>query len=167
MKSILILVSSLLFLAACNSSSDSKEGGGQGLPEVTYASYEMIEGCTTGVKKMNASSQGELRKVFCETLKDSGANNNCARHQREEAFKNMECEGTWPFPSSSGFNSASVQSYSYRDTSCITGLHYFSSSSSERGQKAYCDALLNDELNQNCAREKRQEQYNESGCKDL
>jgi len=167
MKSILILMSSILFLGACSNSSDSKEGGGDAGGSITYATYEMIEGCSTGTKKVTAATEVELQKAFCEALKDNSANSNCAGYQRESAFKNMKCEGAWPHSTSSGYNSSSTQSYSYRVNSCNTGFHYFSSSSSQRGQKAYCEALLNDELNQNCAREKREEQYNESGCKDL
>lgn len=161
----LILISSVLFLSACSKSSDSKEGGTEAGAAVTYATYEMIEGCTTGVQKVNGSNETELKNAFCEKLKDNSANGNCARYQREEAFKTMQCEGVWPYPTSSGYNSSSTQSYAFRVDSCNTGFHYFSSSSSERGQKAYCDTLLNDELNQNCARSKREEQYRESECK--
>ncbi len=167
MKSVLILISSILFLGACSNSSDSNEGGGDAGSQITYATYEISEGCSTGVQKVNAANEAELKKAFCEKLKDNTANGNCASYQREEAFKSMQCEGVWPHSSGSGYKSNSSQSYSYRVNSCNTGFHYFASSNSRSGQKAYCDALLNDDLNQNCAREKRQEQFNESRCNEL
>tara|TARA_B110001454_G_scaffold219198_1_gene251446 strand:- start:11917 stop:12429 length:513 start_codon:yes stop_codon:yes gene_type:complete len=169
MKSVLILSLSLLFLTACNikasDSSDDSGNSGDAGAAVTYATYEMIEGCSTGIKKITAASEADLQVAFCNMLKDNSANGNCASYQRESAFKTMKCEGAWPHVSSTGYNVSSTQSYVYRVNSCNTGFHYFSSSNSELGQKAYCQALLNDELNQNCGREKRQEQFNESGCK--
>lgn len=168
MKSALILVLSCLVLTACNvkvGSSDDSNNSGNSAPEVTYGTYEMIEGCTTGVKKVNGANEAELKAAFCNMLKDNSANGNCASYQREAAFKTMQCEGSWPHISSTGYNVSSTQSYSYRVNSCSTGFHYFSSSNHDLGQKAYCQALLDDGRNQNCAREKRQEQFNESGCK--
>ncbi len=167
MKSTLVLITSVLFLCACSNSSDSNDGGEDAGSQITYATYEIIEGCSTGVQKVNAGNEADLKKAFCEKLKDNTANGNCASYQREDAFKSMQCEGAWPHSSSSGYKSNSSQSYSFRVNSCNTGFHYFASSSARNGQKAYCDALLNDELNQNCAREKRQEQYNESRCNEL
>ncbi len=172
MKSILILSLSLsfLFLSACNikasdsSGNDSDKSGDAG-SAVTYATYEMIEGCSTGVKKITGASEAELKTAFCNSLKDNAANGNCAGYQRETAFKTMQCEGSWPHISSTGYNISSTQSYTFRVNACNTGFHYFSSSNAELGQKAYCAALRDDERNQNCGREKRQEQFNESGCK--
>lgn len=170
MKSNLILSLSFLFLTACNikasdsSTNDTVQSDSAG-GEVTYATYEMIEGCSTGVKKISGANETELQTAFCNSLKDNSANNNCASYQREAAFKTMKCEGSWPHISNTGYNISSTQSYAFRVNSCNTGFHYFSSSNSELGQKAYCKALLDDERNQNCGREKRQEQFNESGCK--
>lgn len=170
MKSILILITSIFLISACSNSSSSDGsnngvGGSDAGANITYATYELIEGCSTGVKKITAANEADLQKAFCESLKDNAANGNCANYQREAAFKNMQCEGAWPHAASSGYNSSSTQSYSFRVNSCNTGFHYFSSSNSELGEKAYCKALLDDELNQNCGREKRQEQFDKSGCK--
>ncbi|WII70793.1 hypothetical protein QJS83_10005 [Bdellovibrio sp. 22V] len=44
--------------------------------------------------------------------------------------------------------------YEFKVNGCTTGKQIFSS------KKAYCDSLLNDSLNQNCAREMRVETYN-------
>lgn len=44
--------------------------------------------------------------------------------------------------------------YHFQSTGCTTGQQKFVS------KKAYCDGLLNDELNANCAREMRAEMYN-------
>lgn len=169
MKFVMILVSSVLFLISCNSSSGDSSNDDSGNTSagsaVTYATYEMIESCATGVKKITAASEAELQKLFCATLIDNAANGNCAANQREAAFKYLNCEGVWPHARKAGYSIESTQSYSFRVNSCNTGFHYISSSNSTAGQKAYCKALLDDERNQNCGREKRLEQFNESGCK--
>lgn len=67
MKSVLILISAILFLGACGNSSDSNEGGGEAGSQITYATYEISEGCSTGVQKVNAANEADLKKAFGRT----------------------------------------------------------------------------------------------------
>ena len=109
-----LLIGSALALSGCHVNvGDSNNGGGETgntAKTTTYATYEMIEGCTTGIKKFNAGSEEELTVAFCDGLKNNETNGNCAQYQREQAFKAMGCAGTWPHPTASGLNSSSSQS---------------------------------------------------------
>jgi hypothetical protein len=164
----LVIVSIIFSACHVKVGEDNKDdggGNGGGSSITTYATYEMIEGCSTGIKKFNAGSEDELTTMFCDGLKNNEANGNCAQYQREQAFKAFSCPGAWPHAVLSGTNMSSTQSYSYKVNSCSTGFHYISSSNSELGKKAYCKSLLNDDLNANCARSKREETFATDGCK--
>ena len=162
----LLLIS--IFLSSCNSGSDNKNSNNDGSPSgANYATYEMIEGCTTGVKKFNAGSEQELNTTLCESLKNNESNGNCAQAQREMIYKSIQCAGNWPHPVISGYVSTSSNQYSYRENSCTTGTHYISANTATKSQKALCLGLLDDERNLNCARGKREEKYEEYGCKEI
>lgn len=161
-----VFLLSIGLLSACNVEHKDNEGGE--IPaETTYSTYEMIEGCSTGVKKFNGNNEKEQKSAFCNGLKSNEANGNCAQYQREMTFKAYSCEGNWPHASVSGTNFSSSQQYEYKVNSCSTGFHYISSSNSELGQKAFCRTLMDDNLNMNCARSKREESYAEAGCNIL
>ncbi len=170
MKLLFLLIGSSLAVAGCHVNVGDSNNSGNGdsgntAKTTTYATYEMLEGCSTGIKKFNAGSEEELTVAYCDGLKNNEANGNCAQYQREQAFKAMGCAGTWPYPTASGLNSSSSQSYSYKVNSCSTGFHYISASTPEQGNKAYCKQLQNDELNMNCARSKRDEAFAQAECK--
>lgn len=159
-----LLSGCVLALSACSVSSDTKEGG-DSLKATTFATYELIEGCSTGVKKVTGANEAEVDAALCESLKTNESNGGCAQYQREQAFKAYKCAGNWPHPPVSGFSASSAYQYSYSSNTCSSGKHYVASSNSDLGKKAFCKLLLNDELNANCARVEREERYLNDGCK--
>ncbi len=167
MKVFFLLIGRVLFLSGVlvGCSSDNKNEGGGSLKETTFATYEMIEGCSTGVKKISANSAAELATALCDNLKNNEANGGCAQYQREQMFKTKNCAGNWPHASISGFNASNYSEYTYSTNACSTGRHFVSSSSSFLGKKAFCKLLMNEELNLNCGRVEREERYVKEECK--
>lgn len=163
MKVSSLFVICALAIAGC--SSDTKQGA-DSVKETTYATYEMIEGCSTGIKKISAGSAAELATSLCDSLKNNEANGGCAQYQREKMYKARNCAGNWPHAPISGFNSSSYSEYAYSTNSCNTGRHFVSSSNTDLGRKSFCKLLLDDELNLNCGRVEREERYLKDNCKD-
>ncbi len=154
----------LVFFISCGPKDDKKTEQSAG---AHYVTYEMIEGCSTGVQKFQGSNDAETAKAFCEGLVSNELNSGCASMHRESAFKAMACVGTWPHVSqanSSGYLVFKTDQYSFRDNSCYTGLHYISANNEKAGMEALCRSLLDDELNLNCARKQREQLFAEKGC---
>lgn len=51
-----------------------------------------LNGCSTGEHSFSGSSEEEVRRQYCETLKNDSANNNCADSMRYETFR-ARCQG--------------------------------------------------------------------------
>lgn len=170
---VFIIFSTAMLLTSCNSSSSSTtngNGGGGGGTQAAgaegdyYATYELSASCSTGLKSFTGKSAEEIGTQFCNALKDDSLNNYCASYLRSQVFKSVECPGEWTSPIGNGYNSSYQKSYAYTKTNCGTGLHVFSASDSKVAQRMYCEALMNDSFNRNCAREERQEAYNKAEC---
>jgi len=160
--------------SACNSSSSDKNGTGgnggvnqNGGSETFTGSYEAMDGCTTGRHSFSAKSDAEIAKEFCNALKDENVNNNCASVQRGGIFQTAQCEGNFNTISTGPSSSVFSQQYAYQENECGTGVHIFSASTQKDLNKMLCKALLDETLNNNCAKTKRMDDYKENNCDEV
>jgi hypothetical protein len=132
-----------------------------------YITYELKAGaCTTDLHSFRADSEHQLETELCDTLKDQAANNNCALYQREQVFRAVECPGSWPYSTPTTTQNHS-RSYSYQDTRCTTGYHFFAATTERDVMRLYCRGLRDDGFNLNCAGQKRDEEYAANNCQNF
>lgn len=162
MKKVTLILITLLMLS-CSSDKSNNNGATQA---EFYGSYEAATlGCTTDRHTYSAPSEEEILKMFCSSLKDDEINNNCASYQRNTIYKTLKCPEEWEVSSSGSFNLSSKQ-YSFSVDQCGTGLHFFTSSDHSLTMELYCEALQNEQLNRNCAKAKRDQEFVDQNCKD-
>jgi hypothetical protein len=140
MKRVLVLCSLSLLMGACGS---SKKGDFKNL---TYETGETVNGvkCSTG--RQTAADV----KVFCQVLGDDTLNKNCAADMRLKLQSAYNCSNTTP---------VTVASYIFKEGKCSTG-----NVSHVDSKEALCEALKNDKLNRDCARDARLKKSRELGC---
>ena len=148
----------------------SKSSGGDGSQKTVVTEYRISyeakssAWCSTGRQEFVSASEQEIINRLCSTLKDNSQNGYCGEEQRKNIFEASECEGEWPHEDNRSYSSVSLRNYAFRENKCGTGLHIFATTKSAETMKLYCKALLDDELNNNCARSARKEQYERSDC---
>lgn len=154
-----VLAGSLIACSKSDNNNNNSASAGDYL-----ASYEANDGCTTGRQVFTATSEDDIRTKFCDGLKDQKLNKNCAVAQREQAFKVAQCQGAWPHTATTGSLSTSNKQYAFAKDGCSTGNHLFVASSDKVASKMMCQALLDDELNRNCAKDQRAELAKKNNC---
>lgn len=162
-KAVLSISFVLLTVAACSSSSDGDKNNAQKTTNVYVGSYEAADGCSTGRQIFTSDSEAGITRVFCEGLKDESLNKSCAIDQRAQIFEHIQCEGEFPVDKSS-FVMTMTSQYAFSVNECGTGVHVFAASKESVLKEMLCRALKDDKLNNNCAKEERQEKYNEENC---
>lgn len=111
-----------------------------------------VQGCDTGAKTFDDLGS------YCEGLKNNQLNNFCAENLRLEAY-NKQCSSLTPAGKESD---AKNYSYQYEDEakSCNTGHKSFTD------HAKYCEALKNDQENNDCAKEQRIKEFDQQ-CNSL
>lgn len=164
-----------LFLVACGAHQqvpNSTDSGGnfnpnekQNDPNTQTISYESKGTCSTGRQTFKGQNTGILLNETCTALKDQKLNKGCGVYQRETLFQALSCAGTWPMSSPTENKASVLLSYSFRDTNCTTGTHYFSAQEEVDARYMYCIALRDESLNQNCANASRASTYKRFDCR--
>lgn len=160
--SISLATMATMTLCACGSKSEDKSQ-----PSDFYLTYEAFGTCSTGLQTIKSSSEAAAKADMCEALKDNSRNAGCAVAQREQLFRQQQCPGGWPQTTTNGATYWSSKSYSHDVNGCSTGLHFFSAGNQHKTMELYCQALLNDQLNQNCARSDREQDFDEAKCGEI
>ncbi|MBC7464542.1 MAG: hypothetical protein H7256_00995 [Bdellovibrio sp.] len=169
--SVVTMILAVLTLSACNSDSskNDKNVSASGASGDFLASYEANDGCTTGRQIFKGSSEEEIGTAFCNALKDETLNKSCAHSLRSNLFISVKCSGEFPKGNSTGggWISSFIESYEIIDNDCGTGFHNFAASSERAIGLLYCKGLKDDLLNRNCAKDQRNQKYQEYGCDDI
>jgi hypothetical protein len=86
MKSALVLTMTFLISLACSIKEESKTSS-------FNDKYQLeLNGCNTGEHAFNSSSQEDLKRQICESLKNDATNNYCASSMRYDLFQ-AKCQG--------------------------------------------------------------------------
>ncbi|MEQ1875946.1 MAG: hypothetical protein ABL958_04820 [Bdellovibrionia bacterium] len=163
-KSFAVLSFAFLVGACGSSGGGNGNGGGGGGGSDFYATYELQGFCSTGRQTFRGKSEESVATAYCEALIDDKRNNNCALYQRQSLYKQVECRGVWPHSTPGGINSNSSKQYLFSVNGCSTGAHAFAATNENDMLRMYCKGLRDDELNQNCAKNQREEAYAENKC---
>ena len=167
------LILMISFLIGCHSKSRDNGGSNDGAGtarktgNLYAASYEVTDACTTGLQKFSKTTEKELETAFCNALKDESLNKNCASFLRKQIFKTVECLGEFSLIEKEEIRSSYTQNYAISENGCGTGGHFFASSNEKSLNEIYCKGLRNDDLNNNCAKNQREERYLENKCDEV
>lgn len=166
-----IIICGLIFTAACNKGSSDNSSATVATavnPTPFNRSYELTDtttNCTTGLQTFVSLD------AFCQGLNNNTLNNNCAYARRQQMFVSTGCTGSWTATDTTSSLSAGLgistttviptiyYSEGYFDLSswewkgCSTGRHTFTT------MDEYCKAVVDETLNNNCAKEQRTADY--------
>lgn len=167
MKNAFAFIALTFLVAGCGSSSNGSGGGENTDALVTYE----IKGkniCSTDLQKFSGGSDEQVIQKMCDGLKDENLNKSCAHSHRKNIFQVHQCSGAWPHNEKGGrITSVMSKRYEYKINNCSTGIHIIVTDDDKILMRTYCQYLSDDKLNQNCASEKRAQEFSESECEKV
>jgi hypothetical protein len=157
------LLLAVFWLAGCGKSPNADR---------TVYFYDLSE--TTATRSCMTQRTFGFKRSYCQALNDEALNGNCASAQRRQIFAEAGCEGTFSAqltaqptaptaPPATPTTPEKPQvtiayefiSFVNNRTECTTGLKSFGS------QAETCFNILDDAANNNCARDQRQDYFDQ------